>query len=172
MSAQVEPVEATDAGIWKERASRERRARLAAETIAESHTRELYEKQRQLELLHLIASAANSARSVEECIQSALDRFCAYTGWPIGHAYFASSKNPRQLESARLWHLDDPEGFALFRQTSEAAVFTAGVGLPGRILRNGCSAWIVDVLADPNFPRAQTGRAEVRGAFGFPLIVR
>lgn len=161
------------AEFWKRRAERERRARLAAENLAETGTRQLYEKQRQLELLHQIACSSNSAESVEKCIRTAIDLFCEYTGWPVGHAYFASGCPASELVSARLWHLDDPGRFAQFRAATEATRFAAGAGLPGRILQTGQSAWISDVFADPNFPRANVlNEAVVHGAFGFPVVVR
>src|SRR5207245_149360 len=45
-------------------------------------------------------------------------------------------------------------------------------GLPGRVLHGGEPIWVSDVLADPNFPRAQIAQdIGVRAGFGFPIRV-
>lgn len=47
-----------------------------------------------------------------------------------------------------------------------------GIGLPGRIWASGAPAWIEDVAADPNFPRARLlANLGLRSGLGFPLIV-
>src|SRR5581483_11717469 len=78
-------------------------------------------------LLQEVAITANQATSVDAALQSALDQVCAYTGWPIGHAYF-SSREDDGLEPTRLWHIDDPEQFVSFRKQTEVLRFAAGVG--------------------------------------------
>src|SRR5882672_5744610 len=50
-------------------------------------TRDLSEEQQNLRLIQVIAEAANEAPAPAEAIQIALDRICAHTGWPVGHAY-------------------------------------------------------------------------------------
>src|SRR5688572_29380419 len=93
------------------RLERERRARAEAETIAETSTRSLFEQQRELTLLRTIATAANDAATVEEAVQTALDMICAYTHWPVGHAYLLDEDNPDVLLPTRLWHLSDAARF-------------------------------------------------------------
>ena len=152
------------------RAEREHRARLEAESLAEQGTRQLYERQRELELLNGIADAANGATSVQAALQVTLDKICAYTGWPVGHAYFIG-EDPDTLVSATIWHLDQPQRFATFCQITEATGFRRGEGLPGRVLESGRSLWINDVSEDANFPRAkQSLDLGVRAAFAFPVM--
>jgi len=75
----------------RKRTERERRARQEAEQLAEHGIRELYERQRELALFNTITDAANGATSIREAIQVTLNEICAYTAWPVGHAYFVGT---------------------------------------------------------------------------------
>lgn len=152
------------------RLERERRTRLEAETLAEHGTRQLYRRQQQLEMLQVIAKTANAAETVEECLQVALDEWCRYTSWPVGHVYLLADDTPGGLLSAKLWHLDSPEAFTQFRAITENTPLTKGVGLPGAVLAGGDAVWVVDVTQAKNFPRAENrSNLNVRGAFAFPI---
>jgi HAMP domain-containing protein len=74
----------------------------AIEDTVESRTRELREQTATVELLQTVATAANQAATVEEAFQIALDRVCAHTGWPLGHAYLLADDAPDELVSTRL----------------------------------------------------------------------
>jgi signal transduction histidine kinase/CheY-like chemotaxis protein len=154
----------------RKRAERERRAREAAESLAEQGTRQLYERQRELALFNTISDAANGATSIHAAIQVTLDEICAYTGWPVGHAYFVGDE-PSLLISSKIWHLEQPQLFSAFREITEATHFRPGEGLPGRVLESRHSLWIADVSQDPNFPRANHSvPLGVRAAFAFPVL--
>ncbi|HTI72263.1 MAG TPA: response regulator [Candidatus Limnocylindria bacterium] len=154
----------------RKRLERERQAREQAELLAEQGTRQLYERQRQLELLHVITDAANGAHTVESAIKVTLDEICAYTGWPVAHAYLVTPDGERPLTSTLLWHLEQPERFAGFRQITETKHFALGEGLPGRVLQTGESIWVPNVMVDTNFPRNKMANdLGVRGAFAFPV---
>jgi diguanylate cyclase (GGDEF)-like protein/PAS domain S-box-containing protein len=156
-------------GRLRKRLEREKIARLQGEAIAESSTRQLYEKQRELQLTETIAAAANEASAVEEAMQAAVTSICRYTGWPVGHAYLLS-EDQRRLVSTTIWHLSEPDRFAAFRDITEATNFERGVGLPGRVLASGNPAWIMDVNLDDNFPRAkQAENTGIKAGFGFPV---
>jgi PAS domain S-box-containing protein len=154
------------------RAERERRAREQAEALAEAGTRLLYERQQQLQLLHVVAEAANGAASVNEVIQVALDEICAYTNWPVGHAYFVTDDPVAPLVSSKLWHLESGQQFDAFRQITDSRPFAIGEGLPGRVLAGGEPVWVEDVMQDDDFPRSkQASGIGVRGAFAIPVFV-
>src|SRR4051812_49540811 len=84
---------------------RERVARQQAEAIAERGMRQLYRKTQELELLQTIAEAANQAANAEEALQTAVDRICAHTGWPVGHAYLCARDGSGELLPMTVWHL-------------------------------------------------------------------
>lgn len=156
----------------EKRLERERKARLAAEALAEISLRELYEKRRELELLQTITATANEAATLKEAMQIALDQICAHTGWPIGHVLFPTGDSTVELVSAAIWHIENPERFQAFRKATEAQRFAIGEGLPGRVLADARPAWIVDVVLDPNFPRSKAAQeVGIQSGFAFPMRV-
>jgi len=72
---------------YERRLARERQARLAAETLAEDHTRELYEQKRQLELIESVNGVANLANEPLVAFHHAMERLTAFMGWSLGHAW-------------------------------------------------------------------------------------
>jgi two-component system NtrC family sensor kinase len=154
----------------KRRLDREQKARAESEAIAERALRELYKKQKEIELLQIIAVAANEALTIDGAMQIALRQVCDHTGWPVGFFHLKNSSG--ELLPATLWHLDKPDRFETFRRVSEAVRFEPGIGLPGRVLASRKPAWIVDVTKDPNFPRAKAAAdIGVRAGFGFPVSI-
>ncbi len=158
---------------WQARADRERRARLAAEAQAEQGLRQLYEQQRQLKLLHVTAAAANAASSPEEALKVALDEFCAYTGWPVGHAWMTTSERAGALTPTTVWHLEKDEAFQIFRDISQSMCFPAGGGLPGRVVVGQVPVWVEDLGEDIDFPRREAALgAGLRSAIAFPILTK
>ena len=47
----------------------------------------LHQQTALVKLLQEVATAANLAPNTEHALQTGVDRVCAYTGWPVGHAY-------------------------------------------------------------------------------------
>jgi diguanylate cyclase (GGDEF)-like protein len=156
----------------RHRLERERTARKEAEQISETATRRLYEKGAELELLEIVATASNEASTVGEAMQVAIDRVCAHTGWPVGHAYLVEEGSAPALVPTTIWHLEDPGRLEVFRSMTESTRFPPGVGLPGRVQSAGTPAWIIDVTDDPNFPRAKAAAAGgLKAAFAFPVLI-
>ena len=123
-----------------------------------------------LHLLNAVAVAANEARTVDEALQRTVDEVCAYTHWPVGHAYLPGPNGV--LAPTGLWHLADPDRYASFRRSTEQTRLQPGVGLPGGVLLSREPAWTADVSADPTFLRVEAAReAGLRASFGLPVIV-
>ena len=134
---------------------------------------EAIRRQTKIVALHqAVAVAANEARDVESALQFALDRVCEHAGWPVGHVYRVADDDPSLLVPTANWHADDSQRFQTFREVTMRTNFERGIGLPGRVLASGKPAWIVDVIKDPNFPRAKLAKnIGVKGAFGFPVLI-
>jgi predicted signal transduction protein with EAL and GGDEF domain len=157
----------------RRRLDRERASRLEAEAIAERGLRDLYEKQRQLELLEAVAVAANQAASIRDALQFAVTRLCEFTHWPMGHAFLAkTTAEGRYLQSTAIWHNASSSSSDDFRRETEGTIIQPGFGLPGRVLRNGAPAWIISVEDDENFMRHAAAKAAgIASAFAFPVLV-
>jgi diguanylate cyclase (GGDEF)-like protein len=154
------------------RFQRERTARLEAESIAENGLSELYEKQRQLELLGTVATQANQSHSVEEILRFTLGAICQHTGWGFGHVFRVSPDNSDMLVSTLIWHAESGANVSDFAAEACARNLPRGVGLPGRVLETGNALWIADVTKDPNFPRRKAAeRSRLHAGFAFPVSV-
>lgn len=161
-------------GRLERRLERERRARAEAEALAEQGLRELYQRQREVQLLKDVAFAANNAATVMEALQTTLARFCEYTGWPVGHVYMQHPGNESEFMPAGVWRLPDSvnrvDYRALIDVTSKTTV-RLGEGLPGSAAAAREPVWIEDIDRSDNFPRARW-RADlgVRSGFAFPIV--
>ncbi len=125
-------------------------------------------------LLQEVAVAANESETIEDAIQVCLNRVCAHTGWPVGHARLLTNTQG-ELTSTSLWHVDedDVERFRVFREITQSHPMISPAGLPGRVLSTKKPAWISDVTKDPQFLRAKLASdIGVKAAFGFPVWVR
>ena len=133
---------------------------------------ELQRTNRAAKLLHEITVAANDASSPDEAIQVCLDTVCAYTGWPVGHAFMPARGDSIEFESTKLWHIDDPKQFELFRRITEIMGFKPGMGLPGIVMANAMPHWIDDITTHRDDPRAElVDDIGARSAFAFPVMV-
>jgi PAS domain S-box-containing protein len=91
-------------------------------------------------------------------------------GWQVAGLWQADRTG------THLWYVDAwcAPGFQApeFVRLSRETIMPLGVGLPGRVLASGEPAWIPDVGADDNFPRASAALAEgLHAAFAFPIAL-
>ncbi len=123
-------------------------------------------------LMHQITVAANDAERLDEAIRICLDMVCAYTHWPVGHVYIRRGGNEPSMESLDVWHLDAAEKYAPFREASNALHFPPGVGMPGRVMVSGEPEWLEDVVAHPDFLRAEVAeKVGLKTGFGVPVKI-
>ena len=94
---------------------------------------------------------------------------CEALGWDHG-ALWRVDVGSGVMHCVETWHLPTLS-LVEFEAASRTTVFVPGEGLPGRVWESGEPAWIPDVGADPNFPRAAIARREgLHGAFGLPIL--
>jgi PAS domain S-box-containing protein len=123
------------------------------------------------QLLHRSVAMASETGDFKEALQRCVDAVCELAGWPVGHVYLPGADG-KVLESSSIWHIEDRGAYEAFREVTVETPFAAGVGLPGRIWKTGEPHWIVNVLEDSNFPRAELcEHIGVKGAFGFPIKI-
>jgi signal transduction histidine kinase/CheY-like chemotaxis protein len=125
-----------------------------------------------LELLQNVTRAANEATHSAEALQFALDRICAYTAWPVGHAYLAVAPGVARWAPTAIWHLDAPERLTAFQQATQHLEFAAGEGLIGRVGSLGKAEWSVDLTTDPAFCRQRAAlEAGLKAGMAVPILV-
>lgn len=152
----------------KRRLERERATRLEAESIAERGLRDLYDRQRQLELLERIAAASNQMNSVRAMLQFAIEQFCQFADWSFGHAFVTIDG---VLRSADAWYIANPTRTTIFRTVTGAYEFAPKVGLPGTVLATAKPLWIAELAGDINFPRLRFAeRCGLRCGVAFPVL--
>jgi PAS domain S-box-containing protein len=90
-------------------------------------------------------------------------------GWRLGAVWEPAADRPEALRCVETWHAPGVDARE-FEATSRRTLLAGGEGLPGRVWGSGEAAWIADVLADDNFPRAPAARrAGLHAAFCFPV---
>jgi PAS domain S-box-containing protein len=114
-------------------------------------------------IVHILADAATLDEAGPR-ILSAIGETC---GWELGALW--EVEDSVLLRCAATWEAD-PEKSKELAQASRRVGLAPGVGLPGRVWASGEPAWIEDISADANFPRAHAAAAaSLRCAFAFPI---
>ena len=112
-----------------------------------------------VELLQVIAVAANEAADAESALQTTVNEICARTGWPVGRVFLRGAvDDPRSLVPTAIWQVVEPEGLAVFRTISGTPPHA---GLAARVLASGQPVWVADLEDD----------GTVGAGFGFPVLV-
>ena len=116
-----------------------------------------------------VARALGESATLAEAAPRMLAAVCESLGWDYG-ALWEVDRRGRTLHCVGTWH-DSSLQVAEFVDSSRKTRFTRGVGLPGRVWESGRPAWIPDVVADSNFPRAASAnRVGLHGAFALPIL--
>jgi PAS domain S-box-containing protein len=115
-----------------------------------------------------VRALAESA-TLADAAPRVLQAMCEALDWEHG-ALWSLDAGAGVLRCVHTWHLPTlllPE----FEDISRRTALAPGVGLPGRVWASGEAAWVPDVVADPNFPRAAIARKEgLHAAFALPIL--
>ncbi len=104
-----------------------------------------------------------------DALARALEAIGLSLEWRFGAVWEPAADGPEVLRCAETWSAEEA-ATAGFEAASRETTLAAGEGLPGRVWRSGEPAWIPNVTADPNFPRAEAARlAGLHAAFCFPI---
>jgi diguanylate cyclase (GGDEF)-like protein/PAS domain S-box-containing protein len=122
-----------------------------------------------VELLEAVAVAANGTESFDATLQVCLDRICAYTGWPVGHAFIKAAEG-QDASSSPIWHLDDPERYLRLRAASDELRVRPGTGLVGSVFATGAPTLLSDDLAGALQRRQVAQSAGLVEAMAFPVM--
>jgi PAS domain S-box-containing protein len=116
-----------------------------------------------------VARSLAQTADPDDALARALRAVGQSLGWRLGAVWEPAPDRPGALTCVETWH-----AFGIPAEEFEAASreisLATGEGLPGRVWESGEPAWIPDVLADDNFPRASAARrAGLHAAFCFPI---
>lgn len=114
-----------------------------------------------------VTQALAEATELQSAAPRIIQAVCEGLGWDVGGLW---ARQGAVLKCVDVW----TTGIANtnnFETKSREQPFEIGVGLPGRVWKNAHPAWIPDVTADSNFPRATFAlEAGLHGAFGCPIL--
>lgn len=122
---------------------------------------------------HAAVRVLADASSLDDAAPQVLEGICRALDWQFGALWVVDGSPGFEgnIRCTDLWRRDDPL-LAAFEEATRDRSFRFGEGLPGRVWENEESAWVRDVLSDPNFPRAEAAvESGLRGAFAFPIRV-
>ena len=116
---------------------------------------------------HAVAEVLLDCATSEEAFRRSLEAIGEELGWQHAGLWIASPAG--DLQCAADWQPPGVDG-ALFALRSRGLALAVGEGLPGRVWSSGEPAWITDIAADSNFPRApEAAAAGLKSAVAFPL---
>jgi PAS domain S-box-containing protein len=118
---------------------------------------------------HGVARVLARASDLTASYEDLLSAVATTLGWNVAAAWEADPESSGQLRRVAFWSDHSIPAGALDELESRTQM-PIGHGLPGRVWASGEPTWIVDVTADPDFPRADAARAAgLQSAFCFPI---
>jgi PAS domain S-box-containing protein len=118
---------------------------------------------------HAVALILSETTDTADAYPKLLEAIGTSLGWQFGAVWEEVPESAASLYCAEVWCSDEAH-LAEFADESRGTVLAPGVGLPGRVWSSGRPAWISDVRADVNFPRAHAAAAGgLQAAFCFPI---
>jgi two-component system, sensor histidine kinase and response regulator len=130
--------------------------------------REREQAERRSATQHAVSRVLAEAGTLTEATPGILRAVCISGGGDVGALWYVDSER-NVLRCVEVWQSPNSSADEFVAVTRQMT-FTPGVGLPGRVWASGEPAWIVDVVNDPNFPRASQAATEgMHAAFAFPI---
>ncbi len=128
------------------------------------------ETDRRLAANFAVTRALAESSSLSEATPKLLQYICEAVGWEVGELWYVNAdSNTLHIEGS--WHVPSYE-VEEFEKASRKTILFPGIDLVGRVLSSNQPAWIDNVVADKNFPRAPIAeRVGLHGAFAFPIRV-
>lgn len=115
------------------------------------------------ELLEVLSQDLGRKEAIARTLQALGDAL----GWEVV-ALWTVDLEQGGLHWEQLWHSRPADRF---EAASAATTIRPGMGLPGRVWESGEPAWVDDLVAASDSPRAAAGAAEgLRSAFAFPVV--
>ncbi|HEX3145219.1 MAG TPA: ATP-binding protein, partial [Pyrinomonadaceae bacterium] len=105
--------------------------------------------------------------ALDDAVPRIIQRICKTFEWEVGSMW----RLDEQADVLRCFKVWPTRTDSRFETMTREMVFARGLGLPGRVWARSQPAWIHDVAADENFPRAEAASAEnLHAAFAFPIM--
>ncbi len=124
--------------------------------------------QRRVAAQYAISRVLTEAATLAEAVPTLLRSLCESLEWQLG-VIWSVDRQANVLRCVNTWHVPSAN-VEEFVEATQHTTFTPSVGLPGRIWASGQPAWIENISADDNFPRAAfAARGGLQTAFGFPI---
>lgn len=122
-------------------------------------------------VLHEVTAVLAESAPLAETARRVLEIVCQRLDLPAGDLWL-EDRASRVLRCVALWHRPEP-GFGAFATETRRMTFGPGEGLPGRVWQKKEPAWFGDLAGNPAFLRREQAReVGLRGAVGFPIMVR
>src|SRR3954468_2117709 len=119
---------------------------------------------------HAVSRVLAGAAGLAESYPDILSAVAGTLGWDVAAAWELDPGDPARLRRTAFWHEAPMPGSSLEERRARTEM-PIGHGLPSRVWTSGEPTWIVDVTADPDFPRADAARAAgLHSAFCFPIL--
>ena len=126
------------------------------------------EGERRLAAQYAVTRVLAEAPSVEEAMPKLICAICDELDWMLG-AIWVVDRESGLLRCLDVAAKKDVQA-SPFEEITRSLTIERGIGLPGRVWASGEPAWIDDVRADQNFPRAEAARKTgLCSAFAFPI---
>ncbi len=132
----------------------------------------LQRKTQMVQLLQMVAVAANEATSVADALRVALEQVCVRYNWCLGHAYVIDPNGSGDFVATNLWHCDDPERYDALIMTTTTSRMTAATPIGHHIITEQTPLWLSDLTEEPPGSRLDQARtSDLNTWFAFPVLM-